>query len=254
MKSIVTNKAHDEDMVQRLLIFKKFADNLVNDTFATPVPTTTTKNETSTDNKDEDSKMHVDSDSTLTPKQPPQLFLYALSDSFRRGFKYRRNIPAEMLAKHVDKAMRKGQQGRKDEDFAGELDKVLGLYRFTEDKDVFRAFYHKALAKRLLLEKSASDDFEKAMLKKLKEGAFCFHSREYSPFNKYNTQTTTRSSAWAITCLTTSPSHGIVCGSSTLTEPDRATTRRRRNSPSWSSNAVSGRSPPRRATRTCLSM
>lgn len=35
---------------------------------------------------------------------------------------------------------------------------------------VFRAFYHRALAKRLLLEKSASDDFEKSILKKLKEG------------------------------------------------------------------------------------
>ena len=52
---------------------------------------------------------------------------------------------------------------------AGELARVLVLYRFTDDKDVFRTFYHRALAKRLLLEKSASDDFEKAVLKRLKE-------------------------------------------------------------------------------------
>jgi hypothetical protein len=54
-------------------------------------------------------------------------------------------------------------------EFQGLLDGVLQLYQFTDDKDVFRMFYHKSLAKRLLLEKSASDDFEKGMLKKLKE-------------------------------------------------------------------------------------
>ena len=39
---------------------------------------------------------------------------------------------------------------------------------------MFRTFYHPMLAKRLLLEKTASDDFEKGMLKKLKESEFSF--------------------------------------------------------------------------------
>ena len=171
VKSIVIDKDHDEDMVQNLLVFKHFVDKLLADAFTdiiiTPAPPSTVKTE-----KDDD-KMQVDSSSTLattTIKQTRRDFQYGLADSFRRGFKQRRNKPAEMLAKHLDKAMRKGQQGRKDEDWQDELDKVLGLYRYTDDKDVFRAFYHRALAKRLLLEKSASDDFEKAMLKKLKEG------------------------------------------------------------------------------------
>lgn len=77
-----------------------------------------------------------------------------------------------MIAKYLDKAMRKGQSGASDTDFEAHLDDVLALYRFTDDKDVFRTFYHRALAKRLLLEKSASDDFEKAILKKLKESAY----------------------------------------------------------------------------------
>jgi len=38
------------------------------------------------------------------------------------------------------------------------------------DRDVFRTFYWRALAKRLLLQKSASDDFEKAVIKKLRDG------------------------------------------------------------------------------------
>jgi hypothetical protein len=40
------------------------------------------------------------------------------------------------------------------------------------NKDVFHAFYHRALAKWLLLGRSVSDDAEKAMLKKLKDGAY----------------------------------------------------------------------------------
>ncbi|VDP82990.1 unnamed protein product [Schistosoma mattheei] len=43
------------------------------------------------------------------------------------------------------------------------------LFRFIDGKDIFEAFYTKELAKRLLLNKSASVDAEKAMLSKLKQ-------------------------------------------------------------------------------------
>jgi len=108
------------------------------------------------------------STSTLS-SQPNNVFVYAIADAFTAGFKTRRNKPAEMIAKHVDKAMRKGQGATSDADYEKMLDSALALYRFTDDKDVFRTFYHRALAKRLLLQKSASDDFEKSMLRKLKE-------------------------------------------------------------------------------------
>ena len=97
-------------------------------------------------------------------------FQYALHDAFSDGFKKRLTKPAEMIARHIDKLMRKGQGSASEELFNEQLDSALALYRFTADKDVFRAFYHRALAKRLLLGRSASDDAEKAMLKKLKEG------------------------------------------------------------------------------------
>lgn len=99
-------------------------------------------------------------------------FQYALQDAFTSGFKNRHNKPAEMIARHIDKLMRRGQGSASDESFTEQLDAALALYRFTADKDVFRAFYHRALAKRLLLGRSASDDAEKAMLKKLKEGTY----------------------------------------------------------------------------------
>jgi cullin-4 len=155
-------------MVQRLHDFKTVADSALSHAFVDEVveappsqaPPSTTNATTA---------------STSTVPQvlrANQEFIYALADAFRTGFKARRNKPAEMIAKYLDKAMRKGQSGASDTDFEAHLDDVLALYRFTDDKDVFRTFYHRALAKRLLLEKSASDDFEKAILKKLKESAY----------------------------------------------------------------------------------
>ena len=50
------------------------------------------------------------------------------------------------------------------------MDRVLILFRYIQGKDVFEAFYKRDLAKRLLLNKSASFDAEKSMLSKLKAG------------------------------------------------------------------------------------
>jgi Cullin family len=135
-----------------------------------------------------------------------QDFRYALHDAFSNGFKKRHNKPAEMIAHHIDKLLRKGQGSSSDEVFNEQLDAALGLYRFTADKDVFRAFYHRALAKRLLLGRSASDDAEKAMLKKLKEGANLSTSIISWRFNTFPvTQTMTLNLVWATICFETSP-------------------------------------------------
>jgi len=136
---------------------------------------------------------------------------YALHDAFSDGFKKRRNKPAEMIARHIDKLMRKGQGSASDESFNEQLDAALALYRFTADKDVFRAFYHSALAKRLLLGRSASDDAEKAMLKKLKEGTYLpavylLAARMHKM--TLVSQSTTPSSGWATTCSKTLRYHG----------------------------------------------
>lgn len=161
MQDIVKDFARDDEMVQRLLDFKTFLDSALQDAFADEVeipPVGTSKGD------------------ATSKKQPNKDFGYALKDAFQTGFQARRNKPAEMIAKYLDKAMRNGQKGESDTAFEALLDSVLGLYRFTQDKDVFRTFYHRALAKRLLLERSASDDFEKAMLKRLKERGLDFYS------------------------------------------------------------------------------
>jgi cullin-4 len=153
VQDIVTDTAKDEVMVQRLLDFKALADTTISTSFVDEVNT----------------QRSASASTSASTKQPNSDFVYTLSDAFTTGFKARRNTPAEMIAEYLDKAMRHGQAGTSDEEFEALLDSVLALYRFTDDKDVFRSFYHRSLAKRLLLQKSASDDFEASMLKKLKE-------------------------------------------------------------------------------------
>jgi len=56
------------------------------------------------------------------------------------------------------------------------LDKSMVLFRYLQEKDVFERYYKLHLAKRLLLNKSLSDDSEKNMISKLKV-IFFFNSR-----------------------------------------------------------------------------
>lgn len=66
--------------------------------------------------------------------------------------------------------MRKGQGKGTEAEFNALLDEIIALIGFTRDKDVFKAFYSTQLAKRLLLNKSASDDMERNMIVKLQQG------------------------------------------------------------------------------------
>ncbi|KAG7447049.1 Cullin-4B [Guyanagaster necrorhizus] len=151
ISDIVTDKARDDEMVHRLLELRELANIAISTSFC-----------------DED-YMGAASTSAPPPTKGNQEFVYALSDAFTHGFKARRNKPAEMIATYLDKLMRRGQGASSEDSHTAALDAALALYRFTEDKDVFRTFYHRQLAKRLLLGRSASDDVEKRMLKKLQD-------------------------------------------------------------------------------------
>ncbi|KAG2336165.1 hypothetical protein BDR05DRAFT_1015896 [Suillus weaverae] len=70
----------------------------------------------------------------------------------------RLNKPAEQIAKRVDRLMRHEQRDMSDAAFEVLLVATLAL-----------TICHRALAKRLLLERNASDDFENAMAQKLTE-------------------------------------------------------------------------------------
>lgn len=59
-----------------------------------------------------------------------------------------------------------------EQEIEGVLDKAMVLFRFLQEKDVFERYYKQHLAKRLLLNKSVSDDCEKNMISKLKVSQF----------------------------------------------------------------------------------
>ncbi|KAI8908337.1 ubiquitin-protein ligase, Cullin 4 [Gorgonomyces haynaldii] len=93
-------------------------------------------------------------------------FAHTLKESFETAINKRQNKPAELIAKHLDKLLK--SKGMSEQEVDLEQNKCLDLFRYTQGKDIFEAFYGKDLAKRLLLQKSASVDAEKAMLVKLK--------------------------------------------------------------------------------------
>ena len=102
--------------------------------------------------------------------------------------------PGEMIAKYVDMLLRGGSKAIpsaltkiasksatkvEDEDndeedvdeereVNNQLDQVLDLFRFVHGKAVFEAFYKKDLARRLLMNRSASADAERSMLTRLR--------------------------------------------------------------------------------------
>ncbi|TCD69043.1 hypothetical protein EIP91_009106 [Steccherinum ochraceum] len=75
----------------------------------------------------------------------------------------------ELLAKHADALLRKNNKMAEDEDLESALNKVMVLFKYIDDKDVFQTFYTTKLSKRLIHGASASDEAEASMISKLKE-------------------------------------------------------------------------------------
>lgn len=105
----------------------------------------------------------------MCERVPLRFFFFPLSlfsrqasrDAFESFINLRQNKPAELIAKHVDSLLRSGNKGQTEEELERSMDRALMLFKFINGKDVFEAFYKKDLAKRLLLERSASEDAEK---------------------------------------------------------------------------------------------
>merc|ERR1719498_111043 len=75
---------------------------------------------------------------------------------------------AQYLSLFVDDLFRKGLKGLTEQEVDSQLDEVVTIFRFLQDKDVFEAFYKQHLARRLLNGRSLSDEAEKTMISKLK--------------------------------------------------------------------------------------
>uniref|UniRef100_A0A1I8E8P4 CULLIN_2 domain-containing protein n=3 Tax=Wuchereria bancrofti TaxID=6293 RepID=A0A1I8E8P4_WUCBA len=79
----------------------------------------------------------------------------------------------EYLSLYMDDKLKKGMKLMNESEQESLQDKSMVLFRFLQEKDVFERYYKSHLAKRLLLQKSMSDDAEKAMVSKLKTECGC---------------------------------------------------------------------------------
>ncbi len=91
---------------------------------------------------------------------------------------------ASCLSVYVDELLRVGLRGATEDQITHELQKVVLVFRYLSDKDVFESFYKQHLAKRLLGGRSVSDDAERAMVSQLKaECGYQFTSKLEGMFN-----------------------------------------------------------------------
>lgn len=73
------------------------------------------------------------------------------------------------LVYFLDEKFKKDFKGLQDVDINDILEKVIRIFRYLQDKDIFEGFYKNALSKRLLDQRSVNEDAEKLLIKKLKE-------------------------------------------------------------------------------------
>nr|XP_043632731.1 cullin-3A-like [Erigeron canadensis] len=114
-------------------------------------------------------------------------FQNALNSSFEYFINLNPRSP-EFISLFVDDKLRKGLKGVSEEDVEVILDKVMMLFRYLQEKDVFEKYYKQHLAKRLLSSKSVSDDAERSLILKLKtECGYQFTSKLEGMFTDMKT-------------------------------------------------------------------
>lgn len=168
VKEIVLDVDHDQHMVDRLMEIKSTIEKTIGECFLMEkiLPSSTSSSQRS-------ATAASFSNTHRSLKVIDSNFTNSMHVAFSSAFKARPLVPAEQIARTIDLEMRRGQRKSSEREYTARLKAILSLYRYSEDKDVFRTFYHRALSKRLLLERSASDDEEKRMIKFLVKGEHC---------------------------------------------------------------------------------
>lgn len=124
-------------------------------------------------------------------------FQNALNSSFEYFINLNNRSP-EFISLYVDDKLRKGLKGVSEEDVEIVLDKVMMLFRYLQEKDVFEKYYKQHLAKRLLSGKTVSDDAERSLIVKLKtECGYQFTSKLEGMFTDMKTSQDTMQGFYA---------------------------------------------------------
>ncbi|KAL5080229.1 hypothetical protein RYX36_008650 [Vicia faba] len=112
-------------------------------------------------------------------------------NALNSAFEYFINLNArspEFISLFVDDKLRRGLKGVGEEDVEIVLDKVMMLFRYLQEKDVFEKYYKQHLAKRLLSGKTISDEAERSLIVKLKtECGYQFTSKLEGMFTDMKT-------------------------------------------------------------------
>jgi len=98
------------------------------------------------------------------------LFQKALKDAFVEVVN--KNVGqftnAELMSTFCDRILKSGGEKLSESEVEENLDRIVQLFSYLTDKDLFAEIYRNQLAKRLLSQRSISDDAEKLMIAKLK--------------------------------------------------------------------------------------
>lgn len=102
--------------------------------------------------------------------QGNSLFQKALKDAFVEIVN--KNVGqftnAELMSTFCDRILKSGGEKLSESEVEINLEKIVQLFSYLTDKDMFAEIYRNQLAKRLLSQRSTSDDAEKLMIAKLK--------------------------------------------------------------------------------------
>ncbi|KAK8534603.1 hypothetical protein V6N13_080943 [Hibiscus sabdariffa] len=126
-----------------------------------------------------------------------KMFQNALNSSFEYFINLNNRSP-EFISLFVDDKLRKGLKGVGEEEVEIILDKVMMLFRYLQEKDVFEKYYKQHLAKRLLSGKTVSDEAERSLIVKLKtECGYQFTSKLEGMFTDMKTSQDTMQGFYA---------------------------------------------------------
>ena len=97
-------------------------------------------------------------------------FATAVQSCFEKFLNTNPRTP-ELLSIYLDTSLRKDLKGKSDEEAEAVIDRVMTLFRYLHEKDVFERYYKQHLAKRLLTGRTqggSSEDHERSVILKLK--------------------------------------------------------------------------------------
>ncbi|KAL0483264.1 cullin [Acrasis kona] len=147
---IVKDQEMDEkplEMIERLIQLKEKYEALLVAAFSTKKPST-------------------DGQLGLTTHRDPE-FTAAVKRAFDDIINANDRFP-EYLSLYIDSKLKKGKQQILETEFDILFEQVIALFRHLREKDIFEKYYKNHLAKRLLGQKSQSDEAEKSFISKLK--------------------------------------------------------------------------------------